>query len=80
MTAEEDTAYHRGKLAAFADSRPHKPGETRRCEFKKPHLRAAWRAGYDAQVAALAPKRTAEDDARAANLSAAITDWLARNP
>lgn len=78
MTPDEQKAYARGKHAAFRDARPHKLGTLSRCEFRRPELVKAWKAGYDDQVSASIKPTTPEQEANKKGFSDAITAWLER--
>lgn len=76
MSDDEQTAYARGKHAAFRDARPRKLGTLSRCEFRRPELVKAWHAGYADQVTASTKPRTPEQEANCASMSKAIEGWL----
>lgn len=81
MTADEQTAYHEGKLARWNDERNQAAGSFSRCPYKTADRVSAWKKGYSDQSLEFKPKAVedAESEQRRAEFVSAIEGWLARN-
>ena len=79
MTADEESAFHAGKLAAHADQREQATGSRSRCPYARADRRRAWNEGY---TAFQLQSRPLPNPAAAENKTAlgdAVAAWIAKN-